>query len=693
MDTKLKSYSHLITTKIIAYILTIVCFTGVFYSLLDLVAADVDSYSMVFQDSYFSSKQFMKENNYVLSRLTRLAIELKSEEAVLNGESITPARLEGEEESLFWEYRNSAKYDYRLSHEENFEAFKSQNQEKILQIRDKLITENLKDFKRTSEEIDSIKGLIYYVSDGTREYTNSANVDIKNIKTYPAYLIYDGYNRTFYPREFNQNNYFSWINGYTNRLMQDNNIVYIAFTDEFLTPRKSKWQESKLIAKNSLIKLTGFSLAFILLFIYLGLTIGRKSFEDDVVHLNLLDRLYNDIKLALCIMLIVIWFGIAQSISFNEVHRVMVPVTAIISALGLPLVLSFIKHFKNKTIFKHTLIYRFFYSIFSFVGDVYSNGSTAVKLVLLVIGYPLLIAITFFIFPLTIAAAAWLTLKKIREYNAIKEGVEKIKNGDLHHTININSNGEFGKLASNINKIADGLKEAVDSELKSERLKTELITNVSHDIRTPLTSIITYIDLIKMEEDSEKIKEYVEILEQKSQRLKLLTDDLFEAAKATSGNIPVNLEKIDIASLITQGLGELNDKIEDMNLEFKINQPQERLYIAADGKLFWRALENLFSNILKYAQRGSRVYISILELENEVSLVIKNISAYELNISADELMERFARGEESRSSQGSGLGLSIAKSLIDIQRGQFKIEVDGDLFKAIVHIPKYRENH
>ena len=214
---------------------------------------------------------------------------------------------------------------------------------------------------------------------------------------------------------------------------------------------------------------------------------------------------------------------------------------------------------------------------------------------------------------------------------------------------------------------------------------------MSHDIRTPLTGIITYVGLLKKETDPSKVQEYIEVLDQRAQRLKVLTDDLFEAAKASSGNIPTNLEKINIVSLITQGLGELNDKIEASQLDFKINHPKEAVYIKADGRLFWRAVENLLSNIFKYALQGSRVYIDIEDLGNEVLLTFKNISAYELNISADELMERFKRGDEARSSQGSGLGLSIAKSLIDIQKGRFNIQVDGDLFKAMIYMPKYNE--
>jgi len=295
-------------------------------------------------------------------------------------------------------------------------------------------------------------------------------------------------------------------------------------------------------------------------------------------------------------------------------------------------------------------------------------------------------------FPVTIGAAAWFAFKKVKSFHAIQEGVERIKDGDLRHRIDVEGKGEFERLADNINSITDGLKKSVDSELKSERLKTELITNVSHDIRTPLTSIITYVDLLKKEKDFSKVEEYIEVLDQKSKRLKILTDDLFEAAKASSGDIPVQLEKIDIVSLITQGLGEVNDKIEASDLEFKLNHPKDKVYMKADGRLLWRSIENVLSNIFKYALKGSRVYIDIEDAGSEVLLTFKNISAYELNISADELMERFKRGDESRFSEGSGLGLSIARSLIELQDGKFSIQVDGDLFKSIICMSKHQNN-
>ncbi|MDD4170567.1 MAG: HAMP domain-containing sensor histidine kinase, partial [Desulfotomaculaceae bacterium] len=289
--------------------------------------------------------------------------------------------------------------------------------------------------------------------------------------------------------------------------------------------------------------------------------------------------------------------------------------------------------------------------------------------------------------PVTIGAAAWLAFKKVQEFNAIKEGVKRVKAGELHYTIDVAGDGEFARLAADINSITDGLNKAVENEIKSERLKSELITNVSHDIRTPLTSIITYVDLLKKETDQGKASEYIDVIDQKAQRLKILTDDLFEATKASSGNIPVNFEKLDLVSLITQGLGEFDGKIQTSGLDFKVSAP-DKVLIKADGKLLWRAVENLLLNIFKYALAGSRVYIDIIDSGPAVTLTLKNISAYELNISAEELMERFTRGEESRTSQGSGLGLSIAKSLVEIQNGSFNVEIDGDLFKAVIRMGK-----
>ena len=229
-----------------------------------------------------------------------------------------------------------------------------------------------------------------------------------------------------------------------------------------------------------------------------------------------------------------------------------------------------------------------------------------------------------------------------------------------------------------------GFSNAIEESLKSERLKTELITNVSHDIKTPLTSIINYVDLLKKEDiQNKKAKAYIEILDNKSQRLKKLTEDLIEASKVSSGNVKLNIENINIKELINQTIGEFKDRFEEKGLKIETQISDENLTIKADNRYVYRIIENLFSNITKYAQENSRVYIDIERNRNyRVHICIKNISKEKLNINADELMQRFVRGDKSRYTEGSGLGLSIAKSLTQLQNGEFSIKIDGDLFRV-----------
>ena len=275
----------------------------------------------------------------------------------------------------------------------------------------------------------------------------------------------------------------------------------------------------------------------------------------------------------------------------------------------------------------------------------------------------------------------------------IRDGVKRIQAGEIKYQLPTDdSMSPLNQFAKDINRISEGLDRAVDDMLRSERLKTELISNVSHDIKTPLTSIITYVDLLKREElQPDKAVEYVEVLDQKSQRLKMLTDDLFEAAKATSGAMATEIIKIDLGALVSQALGEFEEKLEKTGLEVKNAVPEQGMYVMADGRLAWRILENMLGNVTKYALSGSRVYIDIREQEREIILIMKNISAYALNISAEELMERFTRGDRARNTEGSGLGLNIAKSLAELQGGRFYVEIDGDLFKAVLHLPKAEE--
>lgn len=693
MDTKLKNYSHSIITKIIVFAIVITCFTGALTAFVHTAILSDGNFEIISEDNYFQSRAYVQESESLVSDLTQLMGEYKSEKYILKGGSIDEEELRIEVEDLYSDFQLQSKsYNPNLSEEENYKKFKEVYKDEIAQAKGRMIKNDLREFHLLKQNLEVYEGLVYYASNGTNVFTNSTKKEQGQFKTYPSYMVFEDYKREIFPKEVEGNKHLDQVTGQIDELDPETTVIYVAFTEEFLDLKIKEWKEDKVAATNNLYKVVAFLVGLILSFLYLALIIGRKSFDDQEVHFHAVDRLYNDLNLVLCLGMIVLWGALLSKVGFENAYQMSIPITAPIATAGLILILSLVKHFKNRTLIKHTLLYSIFYKLFVFVKNVYASGSVGVKTVLLVIGYPILVVITFFMFPVTIGAAAWFAFKKVKSFQAIQEGVERIKDGDLRHRIDVEGEGEFERLAGNINSITDGLKKSVDSELKSERLKTELITNVSHDIRTPLTSIITYVDLLKKEKDPSKVEEYVEVLDQKSKRLKILIDDLFEAAKASSGDIPVQLEQIDIVSLITQGLGEVNDKIEASDLEFKINYPEDKVYMKADGRLLWRSIENLLSNIFKYALKGSRVYIDIEDTGNEVLLTFKNISAYELNISAEELMERFKRGDESRFSEGSGLGLSIAGSLIELQGGKFSIQVDGDLFKSMICMPKHHNN-
>ena len=290
---------------------------------------------------------------------------------------------------------------------------------------------------------------------------------------------------------------------------------------------------------------------------------------------------------------------------------------------------------------------------------------------------------------LLILIAFWIwAYYKLLQYNKkvqkINEALRNIYEGNPNVKLNEEElEGTLKIMAKYINDIAGGFTNAIEQSLKSERLKTELITNVSHDIKTPLTSIINYVDLLKKEDiNNPQIEQYIAVLDKKSQRLKKLIEDLVEASKVSSGNVKLNMEVINLKELLNQSMGEFEDKLEKKNLKIEMDLPNENVLIKADNRYLYRVIENVFSNISKYALEGSRVYIKLEKQKEEVYLEFKNISKDKLNISAEELMQRFVRGDKSRYTEGSGLGLSIAESLTELQGGKFKIDIDGDLFKV-----------
>ena len=274
--------------------------------------------------------------------------------------------------------------------------------------------------------------------------------------------------------------------------------------------------------------------------------------------------------------------------------------------------------------------------------------------------------------------------RDIREkYDRLNIAAAAIANGDLKTEIPADT-GLFEPVAASLQKIQEGFGKAVEEEVKSQRMKTELITNVSHDLKTPLTAIITYVDLLKKEEDPGKQKEYVEVLEKKSQRLKVLIEDLFEISKAGSGNVKLELMDVDVVNLFKQVKLELEDKIKKADLDFRCSYPEEKLTVRLDSQKTYRIFENLLVNIVKYAMPHTRVFIEILREDDQAVIRMKNISEQELNIQGQELTERFVRGDAARNTEGAGLGLAIVKSFVELQGGEFGIEIDGDLFKTQV---------
>ena len=288
-----------------------------------------------------------------------------------------------------------------------------------------------------------------------------------------------------------------------------------------------------------------------------------------------------------------------------------------------------------------------------------------------------------------LAAGVAMILYGANVFGTLLDAAKRMRGGDLEIKVDDKLMlGAFRDFAVELNGLSDVVQLAAQKQMRSERMRTELITNVSHDIKTPLTSIINYVDLLQKPHSQEDGEKYLEVLSRQSARMKRLIDDLIELSKASTGNIPLELTRIDAVEAVNQALGEFTDKLKAAGLTPLFRQPEEPLYIHADGRLLWRAMSNLLSNAVKYAQPGTRLYIDMVAVDKKVCISLKNISRDPLNISAEELMERFVRGEASRNQEGSGLGLNIAQSMMELQHGALELLVDGDLFKATLIFPQ-----
>lgn len=358
---------------------------------------------------------------------------------------------------------------------------------------------------------------------------------------------------------------------------------------------------------------------------------------------------------------------------------------------------SLIKRIKGRNLWKNSLLR----VIVRFIYKIYDNRKKTTKTVLLLCGFFLVQGIavlfrngvTMLLVLLADVGVFYVVLNGLLLKEKLKKGIEEIALGNMEYQIPLQGlRGENLKLAEMINGIANGFRMAVEEAMKNERLKTDLITNVSHDIKTPLTSIINYVAILKQSDIADpKIQGYLDILEAKAQRLKTLTEDVVEASKVSSGNISLEYMDVDLVEMIQQTEGEMAEKFEARNLKMIVNLPAEPAVVHVDGRRMWRVLENIFGNAAKYAMPGTRVYADLKLEEDTVDLSLKNVSEHQLNISADELTERFIRGDLSRSSEGSGLGLSIAQSLTTMQGGTFNLYLDGDLFRVNIRFPRVKK--
>lgn len=533
-------------------------------------------------------------------------------------------------------------------------------------------------------------------------------------KTMGDYLIYDMELKEFGTDIPGLENYF--FDGYNTQMYWPlENVVLVIGVDTQLSAKddlynaKVEYMRLHPWIKVSIAGAFISGIGWILTLVYLTLVSGRRE-GDDKIRLSFVDKVKTELMIAGFVLLsseLVFLLGRVSS-KTSDVTGLLVAsgtVSFIIDTLFLTFYLSMVRRMKAEVMWENSFVYWLktgiqktfrernvtvrilaifaFHMLVCFVlaTGAFHFGNVACLLLLLIFS----------------GLEAYVILRKAVEHDQILRGVEKITGGALSYKIDEEDlHGENKKLAKAINNIGTGLLHAVDDNTKNERMKADLITNVSHDIKTPLTSIINYVNLIKMERiDNERVKNYIRVLDEKSQRLKQLTEDLVEASRISSGNVKLDMHKIDIVELVYQTAGEFNEKFESKELTIVTKLPKSAVFIRADGRQLYRVIENLYNNVAKYALEKTRVYVDVQTGEEKVVFSIKNVSEKSLaveNSNVDDLTERFIRGDSSRTTEGSGLGLSIAKNLTSLMGGVFAIGVDGDLFKAAIVFPVYRED-
>ncbi len=482
-----------------------------------------------------------------------------------------------------------------------------------------------------------------------------------------------------------------------------------AYVKNPLTPSDDYWLTYRLyeLTYKFRLWLLVFTLTSVLTFfaslIYLMCAAGHRGKTEEITP-NLQDRIPLEIYFGAILLLGSIpAIGVNAIYPFNRFGDIMLLLATLLylSVLGIATLMTIATRLKMGKWWRNSITYWFFHIGWKFTGGVLTTIRDTIAALPMTWKYGavwMFISLIYFansdnngtVFIVNCIILV-LVLSVANQLQKLKKGGEQLANGNLDYKVDTSRMFRvFRRHGNNLNSLSKGAAIAMEQKIKSERLKTELITNVSHDIKTPLTSIINYVDLLKKEKLSGQAQEYLEVLDRQSRRLKKLTEDLVEASKASTGNISTQLVPTDLCELVHQAVAEYEEKLEKASLEVVISA-KEPVYGIVDGNLTWRVLSNLLSNACKYSQTGTRVYVEISKKGNYALISMKNTSRDKLNIAPDELMERFVRGDSSRSTEGSGLGLNIARSLVDLQKGKFTLSIDGDLFKAFVQYPLAKE--
>ncbi|WP_460299696.1 HAMP domain-containing sensor histidine kinase [Clostridium botulinum] len=596
----------------------------------------------------------------------------------------------------------------KLAQEKNKELkeVEKENTKTEAELKKEIALWSYNDYKNIKKAIESKKEIKYYIKNSlTKEvYTNLApktNIDsyIKNNSIYSISFPLKSYNTKNFLETNNLLNSFNW---------EGNIIITKDFNYDGYIFKNYNYYNS---IRDRLVKEIIIGVPSLIMGIFMLIIFKRRNYLNSPI-LNKVKEMYNNIPLDLKLFIFVLYTAIIGSYLINLSffykplginHFVIITLVSLYIlylifnvkyAIGLKkdkkqFLIQCKGSFINKLLnaFKNSNLNKNIKLKIAFIMALSSILAAFVLLVLLLGIHNIIVA--------SIVAIIYIVLlirylfKKADYLNEILKATEEMSYGNLDYVIKENGESALGKIAHNINNMKDGYKKSLEEQVKSERLKTELITNVSHDLKTPLTSIINYIDLLKKEDLSkDEINGYISVLDRKSKRLKSLIEDLFEASKMSSGAVELNIEKINVTALLKQSIAEFEEKITKSSLELKFKYDNNKTYANLDGKKTWRVFENLINNIIKYSQPNTRVYIDLIETNTKIIITMKNISRYEMDFSADEIFERFKRGDKARNTDGSGLGLAIAKSISELQGGSLNIIIDGDLFKVIVEFNK-----